>query len=210
MKRFFALVTVLCAAATLLGCFSKKPVEQTSTQPLTTIIYRQETLAPSVPETQYIEPQTVQNDTQPAEPITETVSDTAPFVEPDTVPSAVVPQESTTMGKTGEMAFSDAPDNRYINAVATKYGLDSNTLVALYTVPENDSNIVLQFDGSKDSNGKLIRTEKTLVAIYSIDRALNSKCASKDSAKNEYPYGEMMVMFMTTTKYIMPEFENQF
>lgn len=210
MKRFFALLTVLCATATLLGCFSKKPAETINSQPLTTIIYRQETLAPSVPETQYIEPQTVQNDTQPAEPITEAISDTAPLIEPDTVPSAVVPQESTTMGKTGDMAFSDSSDNRYISSVATKYGLNSANLVVLYTVPENDSNIVLEFDGSKDASGKLIRTEKTLVAIYSIDRNLNSKCASKDSAKNEYPYGEMMVMFMTTTKYIMPEFEGQF
>ena len=114
------------------------------------------------------------------------------------------------MGKTGDMAFSDDPNNRYISSVASKYGLDSSNLVALYTVPENDSNIVLEFDGSKDSNGRLIRTDKTLVAIYSIDRSLNSKCASKDNNKNEYPYGEMMVMFMTTTKYIMPEFEGQF
>ncbi len=210
MKRFFAVVTVLCAAATLLGCFGKKPTEQTPTHQLTTIIYRQETLAPSVPETQYVETQAVPNGEALTEAITEVVSDTAPIMEPDTVPSAVAPQESTTMGKTGEMAFSDDPNNRYISAVATKYGLDSNKLVALYTVPENDSNIVLEFDGSKDSNGKLIRTDKTLVAIYSIDMALNSKCASKDTKKNEYPYGEMMVMFMTTTKYIMPEFEGQF
>ncbi len=209
MKRFLALITVLCAAATLLGCFSKKPTETINSQPLTTIVYRQE--APvSVPETQYVETQAVPAETQQAEPITDVISDTAPVVEPDTVPAPAPQQESTTMGKTGDMAFSDAPDNRYISSVATKYGLDSANLVALYTVPENDSNIVLEFNGSKDANGRLIRTDKTLVAIYSIDRSLNSKCASKDSGKNEYPYGEMIVMFMTTTKYIMPEFENQF
>ncbi len=210
MKRFFALVTVLCATVTLLGCFSTKPASRLPSEPLTTIVYRQETLAPSVTEPQNDETQAAPVETQQAETITDIISDTAPVIVPDTVPAPSVPQESTTMGKTGDMAFSDAPDNRYISSVATKYGLDSTNLVALYTVPENDSNIVLQFDGSRDSNGKLIRTEKTLVAIYSIDRNLNSKCASKDTKKNEYPYGEMMVMFMTTTKYIMPEFEGQF
>ena len=210
MKRFLALVTVLCAAVTLLGCFSKKPAETINSQPLTTIVYRQDVPTSSVVDTQYAEAQPAPENTQPAEPITQVISDTAPVVEPDTVPAPIPPQESATMGKTGEMAFSDDPNNRYISSVASKYGLDSSNLVALYTVPENDSNIVLEFDGSKDSNGRLIRTDKTLVAIYSIDRALNSKCASKDSSKNEYPYGEMMVMFMTTTKYIMPEFENQF
>lgn len=209
MKRFFAIITVLCATATLLGCFKSKQIDSTTQYQLTTIVYRQEAVTASVPSMQSEEQATIPADTQQAEPITEEISDTAPIIVPDTVPSPAIPQESTTMGKTGEMAFSDDPGNRYINAVATKYGLDSSRLVALYTVPENDANIVLEFDGSKDSNGKLVRTDKTLVAIYSIDKALNSKCASKNSSKNEYPYGEMMVMFITTTKHIMPEFEEQ-
>ena len=49
--------------------------------------------------------------------------------------------------------------------------------------------------------------EDYVVAIYTIDKNLNSKRASKDSSLNEYSYGEMMVMYMTTTTYIMPEFE---
>ncbi len=113
------------------------------------------------------------------------------------------------MGKTGDMAFSDDPDNKFIASVSAKYGVSTDKLVVLYTVPDNNSNIVLEFDGSKDSNGRPVRNTDTLVAIYSIDLALNSKCASKDSSRNEYPYGEMMVMFMTTTKYIMPEFQEE-
>lgn len=210
MKRFFAVATVIIATITLLGCFGKKQDPQTPTQQLTTIIYSGESQTPVEEQTQSAEAQQMPNEEASADVITDVISDTAPQLEPDTIPAPSVADESTTMGKTGEMAFSDDPNNRYISAVATKYSLDSSTLVALYTVPENDANIVLEFDGSKDSNGKLIRTDKTLVAIYSIDKALNSQCASKDSKKNEYPYGEMMVMFMTTTKYIMPEFEGQF
>ena len=174
MKRFFAVATVIIATITLLGCFGKKQDPQTPTQQLTTIIYSGESQTPVEEQTQSAEAQQMPNEEASADVITDVISDTAPQLEPDTIPAPSVADESTTMGKTGEMAFSDDPNNRYISAVATKYSLDSSTLVALYTVPENDANIVLEFDGSKDSNGKLIRTDKTLVAIYSIDKALNS------------------------------------
>ena len=111
--------------------------------------------------------------------------------------------------KTGEMAFSDSADNKYIKAIVDKYGVNAENLVALYTVPDNDGNIVLEFDGSTDGNGKLIRNEDTLISIYSIDKNLNSKRASEKLSLNEYSYGEMKVMFFSTTTYIMPEFETQ-
>ena len=53
----------------------------------------------------------------------------------------------------------------------------------------------------------IIRNKNTLIAIYSIDKALNSKRASEDRKLNEYSFGEMKVMFFSTTTYIMPEFE---
>lgn len=210
MKRFFSILVVICCVLTLCGCFQKTDglFETTQPQVVTTIVYVTPSAEEAMPatdapvyETVYDEPAT--------QAIQETITNNVTVAPPAPVPSATTVQESTTMGKTGEMAFSDDPNNKYISAVAAKYGVSAEKLVALYTVPDNDSNIVLEFDGTKDGNGKLIRNEDTLVAIYSIDLALNSKCASKDSSKNEYPYGEMMVMFMTTTKYIMPEFEGQ-
>ena len=133
--------------------------------------------------------------------------ETLPTTELATVPTPIEPPtESTTtphpsisVEKTGEMAFSDQPDNRYISAIASKYGVDAKKLVALYTVPENDSNIVLEFDGTENADGSLVRNKSTLVAIYSIDRELNSKRASENKALNEYSYGEMKVMFFSTT-----------
>jgi hypothetical protein len=107
------------------------------------------------------------------------------------------------------MAFSDIADNRYIKAIADKYGVDSSLLVAIYTVPENDSNMVLQFNGATKADGRLQRDKSTLVAIYTIDKALNSKRASENKSLNEYPYGEMKVIYFSTTKYIMPEFEKE-
>ena len=125
-----------------------------------------------------------------------------------TAPTTTEPQVTpATEVETGEMEFSDSPKNKYINAVVSKYGTDPKKMVVFYTVPDGNGNIVLEFNGTTDENGKLIRNKDTLVAIYTIDKELNSKRASKDNSLNEYPYGEMMVIFLTTTTHIMPEFE---
>ena len=67
----------------------------------------------------------------------------------------------------------------------------------------------MEFDGTKDENGKLIRDENTLKAIYTVDKSLNSKRASKDAKLNEYSSIESKTMFFTVTKYIIPNFENE-
>lgn len=142
-----------------------------------------------------------QNQTTPNNPVTQQ----SPAFEPTETPVTT----EKVYEKTGEMAFSDSADNKYIKAIVDKYGVNAENLVALYTVPDNDGNIVLEFDGSTDGNGKLIRNEDTLISIYSIDKNLNSKRASEKLSLNEYSYGEMKVMFFSTTTYIMPEFETQ-
>ncbi len=123
----------------------------------------------------------------------------------DTIPQTTKKE----LQKTGEMAFSDDANNKYIKAVNDKYGVDATRLAAIYTVPDNNGNLVFEFDGSADENGKLIRDESTLIAIYSVDKELTCKRASEDNSLNEYSYGEMKVMFITTTKHILPEFEKE-
>lgn len=202
MKKILPIIICLGILVSLCACgSSEKDATEAynTTAPVTT-----ETITTTQPNT--TEP-TVEEQTIPAtEPISDTVSTTEPAPRP-TVTDA--PTEETTLGKTGEMAFSNSPDNRYIKAVADKYSVNANNLVAIYTVPQNDSNMVLEFNGTKDSSGKLVRDSSTLVAIYTIDANLTSKRASKDSSKNEYDYGEMYVMFLTVTTYIMPEFEDK-
>lgn len=156
-----------------------------------------------VPSTSYetVVDTSAQTQITPNNPVTQQ----SPAFEPTETPATT----EKVYEKTGEMAFSDSADNKYIKAIVDKYGVDSKNLVALYTVPDNDGNIVLEFDGSTDGNGKLIRNEETLISIYSIDKNLNSKRASESLSLNEYSYGEMKVMFFSTTTYIMPEFETQ-
>ncbi len=155
-----------------------------------------------------IVPGTVPTPEEPDEDLPFVPDDNAqPFV-PENF-SEQVTQSSTekTYQKTGEMELSDSADNKYIAAISEKYGVETKNLVALYTVPENDSNIVLEFDGTIDDDGIVVRNKNTLVAIYSIDKKLNSKRASQKSDLNEYSYAEMKLMFFATTEHIMPEFD---
>lgn len=210
--------TIICCACILAfaGC-GKTETTTESTQPLSldTTYYTQTTQSPIPTQAVNVAPPTHAQETENT--ITQAITDMVEIIEPATVPtpsyapeateSTTAPQTTKTYEKTGEMEFSDSADNRYIASISQKYNVPAEMLVALYTVPENDSNIVLQFDGTQNDDGTLKRNKDTLVAIYSIDKALNSKRASEDRSLNEYSYGEMKVMFFTTTNHIMPEFE---
>lgn len=127
-----------------------------------------------------------------------------------TVPETAAPSESSTKyERTGESVFTDDPTNKYISSVVSKYNVDPSLLAAVYTIPDADGNIVMEFDGSKDENGKLQRNADTLVAIYTVDKNLNSKRASNDKSKNEYSTIESKTMFFSVTKYIIPKFESE-
>lgn len=221
MKIFIKITAIICTLLLLCACGNVAAFENQTTYtgnttvPTTTLAYNIYTEQVNVisPETSAYSEETQPNSQTP---VTDVITETLP---PETDQEIPVFSEQVTQSenqttqkvyeKTGEMEFSDSADNIYIKAIANKYGVESKYLVALYTVPYNDGNIVLQFDGSTDGNGKLIRNESTLIAIYSIDKNLNSKRASEDMSLNEYSYGEMKVMFISTTKYIMPEFQTQ-
>ena len=220
MKKNFVKVLAVISALLMLCACNKVTASKyetnnnySTTAPSTTSAYNFYTQAVniSIPDTS-VTPSSTQ-------PVTETpvTNEVPPTQETTAMQHAPIVTEQETVAqttekvyeKTGEMLFSDSADNKYIKAVANKYGVDAKTLAVLYTVPDNDGNIVLQFDGSTDTDGKLIRNESTLIAIYSVDKNLNSKRASEDRSLNEYSYGEMKVMFISTTKYIMPEFQEE-
>ena len=209
IKRVAKSVIVAFTITLLCSCAKGNPSD-------TTDGYVYQTMPTTIPhtyETQNIDPSSpIESPSSTAgfNNITESVAVTennatqqSPALEPTEAPTTT----EKVYQKTGEMAFSDSADNKYIKAIVNKYGVNAKNLVALYTVPDNDGNIVLEFDGTTDSNGKLIRNKDTLISIYSIDKNLNSKRASEKLSLNEYSYGEMKVMFISTTKYIMPEFE---
>ncbi len=205
---FFTVVLLLFSAC---GIPQNKKPEQTNT----TASITQNVIQPTKTEPPEVILSTT--DMAPQETFTNNVSVTENLTPPAEKPSAQIPNDlqSTTSAstkvyeKTGEMAFSDSAKNKYNKAIIDKYGVNPENIVAIYTVPDNDGNLVLEFDGSVDANGKKIRTKDTLTAIYSIDKNLVSKCASENSSKNEYSYGEMKVIYFSTATYIMPEFADK-
>lgn len=221
MKKYFLLIiALLCVVILLCSCTSEQGEATYSTTETSQEILQSDTVqaiegtqAIAVPPTQITpvtdsaapekEP-TAESDTESTANPSQTTTEPATQA-PDTLPETT----KKKLQKTGEMAFSDSADNKYLAAVVSKYGVNSKNLAAIYTVPDNNGNLVLEFDGTTDESGKLVRTSDTLIAIYTVDKELNCKRASEDSSLNEYPYGEMKVMFITTTKHIMPEFENE-
>ena len=210
MKKILCISICVIMLVSLGSCTKTENIYE-PTQPTT-----QETTIPVTDISDPFQETTAQTDAQIT--FTQTVSQTVTVNVPPTIPTPVnpqetetsvnttVPQTTKTLEKTGEMEFSDDESNKYITAVSEKYSVNAQNLCALYTVPENDSNIVLEFDGTKNIDGTPRRDKSTLVAIYSIDRELNSKRASQNTKLNEYSYGEMKVMFFSVTTYIMPEF----
>ncbi len=123
------------------------------------------------------------------------------------------PSQNTTSKyeHSGTVHFSDSPDNLFIKAVVNAYGADPALLAAIYYVPQNDANTVLQFDGSKNSDGTLIRNEHTLKYIYTVDASYTVlQRASENPLENKgCKTTESMVMFYSVRKWLIPEFENE-
>lgn len=223
-KSLLKIVAVICMLSALCACGISEQKDNTEYIPETdTTTTTNETLydysnlnqepeqttAPSTTIGVTLVPKSEPASTEVVVPQSQTESPHVTPLKPTLPETSSTKAEEKTYTKTGEMAFSDSPDNKYIKAIAKKYKVNAKNLVALYTVPDNDGNIVLQFDGTKDKNGKLIRNEDTLVSIFTIDKNLDSKCASENKDMNEYSFGEKMVMFLSVKNYIMPEFEEE-
>lgn len=121
---------------------------------------------------------------------------------------------NTKYTRNGVIAFSDKPTNKYIILISEKYEVETFLLAAIYTLPyegmedEADGNMVLEFDGSRDFSGKLIRTEDTLKTIYMIDAKEKCKRISVDgSQKDDYNRIEKKITIMLVKEQVMPQFQ---
>ncbi len=142
-------------------------------------------------------------DTTAASPDTTAAPATSPATAPETTEETTA--KAPAMRHTGDMVFTYDANNKYMKAVIDKYGVDPQNLACTYTVPDNDGNLVFEFDGTT-KDGKRVRTMDTLVAVYTVDKELNCKRASRDESKNEYPKNEMEVMFFSV-KYILKKYD---
>ncbi len=110
----------------------------------------------------------------------------------------------------GENLLSDHYDNEFIKLVAEKYGVDTDLLVAVYSVPDSGTNFVLQFNGKK-KGGEYVKSPDTLEKVYQIDLDRNIKVATGTPNGNEgVSYAESVMCVAMVKKIVMEQYPNYF
>ncbi len=110
----------------------------------------------------------------------------------------------------GENMLSDHYDNEFIKLVTDKYGVDSDLLVAVYSVPDSGTNFVLQFDGTK-KRGEYVKSPDTLEKVYQIDMARNIKVATGKVTGNEgVSYAESVMCVAMVKTIVMEQYPDYF
>ncbi len=102
----------------------------------------------------------------------------------------------------GENKLSDHYNNQYIKLIADNYDVDSDLLVAIYSVPDTGTNFVLEFSGKTKLDGEYVKSPDTLVKVYQIDKEQNIKIATGKPTGNvgvSYPESVMIVAMVRNT-----------
>ncbi len=119
--------------------------------------------------------------------------------------------EYAELDKEGDNVLSDHHDNKYIKAVSSKFGADTEKLVAVYSVPDKGENYVLEFDGTKDANGNITKSPDTLSKVYRIDEKGNIEVATgKTSGNIGVSYAEGVLCIEMIKKFVMPQYPDYF
>jgi flagellar basal body-associated protein FliL len=111
----------------------------------------------------------------------------------------------------GENKLSDHYENEFIQLVSDKYGVDTDLLVAVYSVPDTGTNFVLQFNGDKNLKGEYIKSPDTLEVVYQIDLEKNIKVATGKPTGNEgVSYAESVMCVAMVKTIVMEQYPNYF
>lgn len=195
MKKFLAVISALIIILTLFTCCSKKGEEETTTEGTT------QTTFPFTYETHVVpaeeNPSLNEATSQP------NVTANIP-VQNNTTSSAT---KKPTVSKEGVVTYySDNPDNKYIKTVAEKFGSNPANLIALIkTNAQYPGATVLEFDGSRASDGSLITTVDTLRYVYDVQDSGTINKSNKDGT-DTYGYNKItgMTAYMLAEKYMIP------
>ncbi len=149
----------------------------------------------------------VQTDVETEAPVTEQVQQQAPE---KTTKNEII-EHYEQLSPNGENKLSDHYDNEFIKLVAQKYKVDTDLLVAIYSVPDSGTNFVLQFSGKKDISGKYVKSPDTLEKVYQIDLQRNIKVATGKEEGNEgVSYGESVLCMGLVKAVVMEQYPNYF
>ena len=166
----------------------------------------------STTDDEYINSMLNVDDTQ-SEQTDETASDTTEEIKnsiiKDTTKHALI-ESYEALSVNGENMLSDHYDNEFIKLVTDKYGVDSDLLVAVYSVPDSGTNFVLQFDGTK-KRGEYVKSPETLEKVYQIDMARNIKVATGKVTGNEgVSYAESVMCVAMVKTIVMEQYPDYF
>lgn len=225
MKKFFMLLTVVFILCFMFASCSdtktdetsssttEKVVESTSVTETTTKNIFEPTVTAQNPST------TVTQST--TETTTEKQTQTTVFDDNTTTTTTTKKYQSNPLvsdedmekieNSNAEVYFTDNPENKYIIAIADKYGSKKENLVALVKVnAEFPSVYVFEFSGKKDSNGELVMTYEELKFVYEINETQNTIVrASKSGFDNDgVNFMEAKVLVALAKEYFIPELPN--
>lgn len=129
-------------------------------------------------------------------------------------PAASAEETSATLftapEKTGDMVFTEDPNDPFIQAIVQKYKVDPARLAGLYMVPASDSNYFWEFDGTTDANGKLVRNGKTLKYVYTVTADKSEICRAAGFFGNDgLSAAQGYLVFETNKQLMLPKFEAQ-
>ncbi len=111
----------------------------------------------------------------------------------------------------GENKLSDYYQNKYIKMISSKYGVDSDLLVAIYSEPNTGNNFVLQFSGKTDGDGLVIKSPDTLEKVYHIDKKGEISVATGKKTGNEgVSYAEGAMVFNMIKVIVMEQYPEYF
>ena len=136
-------------------------------------------------------------------------SDTIANIITDTTKHALI-ESYEHLSVNGENLLSDHYDNEFIQLVSNKYGVDTDLLVAIYSVPDSGTNFVLQFNGDK-RRSEYVKSPDTLEKVYQIDMDRNIKVATGTPSGNEgVSYPESVMCVAMVKKIVMEQYPNYF
>ena len=146
---------------------------------------------------------------QTDEPASDITGETKNSIIKDTTKHELI-ESYEALSVNGENMLSDHYDNEFIKLVTDKYGVDSDLLVAIYSVPDSGTNFVLQFDGTK-KRGEYVKSPDTLEKVYQIDMARNIKVATGKVTGNEgVAYAESVMCVATVKTIVMEQYPDYF
>lgn len=120
-------------------------------------------------------------------------------------------EEYENLSKNGENQLSDHHNNKYIKLVSEKYNVDTELLVAIYSVPDTGNNFVLEFNGKRDGDGNVIKSPDTLNKVYRIDKNGNISVATGKTTGNVgVSYAEGALCFNMIKTIVMPQYPDYF